>query len=183
MRPAESYSDYEGGIWDGNHSDHGLPDAGISEHRDDGASSGASTPRGDPRGGFARWEDSPSKPSGDESERKPPFTKMLSSKAEAWVGKKSFAWPWKEKEGEDSGRRMIKRMNRSSKRVHQLHSSKKVHVLKPIEQLITRLRGRAPLLFMLTAQAVLVVVVAPAALLTNVISIQILWIMRFCGKI
>ncbi|XP_057809745.1 uncharacterized protein LOC131024241 isoform X2 [Salvia miltiorrhiza] len=102
MRPAESYSDYEGGSWDVNHPNHGFSEA---EHRDDGASGGASTPRGDTLGVFSRWEDSPSKPSrdsGDESEKKHPISKILSSKAEAWMGKKGLAWPWKEKEREGS---------------------------------------------------------------------------------
>ncbi|KAG6433651.1 hypothetical protein SASPL_105266 [Salvia splendens] len=103
MRPAESYSDYNAGIWEGNHPDHGFSDAAMFDHRDDGASSGASTPRGEPLGVFSRSEDSPSIQSrdyGDENERKPSISKTLSSKAEAWMEKKGLALPWKEKERE-----------------------------------------------------------------------------------
>ncbi|XP_047980353.1 serine/threonine-protein kinase BCK1/SLK1/SSP31-like isoform X1 [Salvia hispanica] len=105
MRPAESCSDYNAGIWEGNHPDQGFSDAAMFDHRDDGASSGASTPRGDPLGVFSRPEDSPSKQSrdsGDENERKPSISKILSSKAEAWMEKKGLALPWKEKEREST---------------------------------------------------------------------------------
>lgn len=105
MRPVENYSDHESGSWDSNHPDHGFSDAAMSDHREDGASSGASTPRGDIQAsllgvfsGASNRENSPSKPSrdsGDESERKPAISRILSSKAEAWMGKKGFAWPWK----------------------------------------------------------------------------------------
>lgn len=102
MRHAESCSDHEDG----------FSDAAISDNRDDGASSGASTPRGDTPasalGVFSRWENSRNSPSkqtrdsGDEDERKPPISKILSSKAEAWMGKKGL-WPWKgnERDGID----------------------------------------------------------------------------------
>ncbi|KAH6808604.1 PAS domain-containing protein tyrosine kinase family protein [Perilla frutescens var. frutescens] len=113
MRHAENHSDHESGSWDSNHPDHGFSDAAMSDHRDDGASSGASTPRGDiPASlfgvfsGAGNRENSPGKPSrdsGDESERKPAISKIISSKAEAWMGKKGLAWPWKgnEREGTD----------------------------------------------------------------------------------
>ncbi|KAI3469204.1 hypothetical protein Pfo_025867 [Paulownia fortunei] len=113
MRPAENYSDYEGGSGDSHHSDRGFSDAAMSDHREDAASSGASTPRGDihpsPFGvfsGASHKENSPSKPSrdsGDESEAKPGISRILTSKAEAWIGKKGLAWPWKgnERDGTD----------------------------------------------------------------------------------
>lgn len=99
MRHTESHLDHEDG----------FSDAAISEYRDDGASSGASTPRGDTPatalGVFSRLENSPSKQSrdsGDEGERKSSISKILSSKAEAWMGKKGL-WPWKgnERDGID----------------------------------------------------------------------------------
>ncbi|KAG6398635.1 hypothetical protein SASPL_140102 [Salvia splendens] len=102
MRPSEN-SDREGGSNDSHHSEHGFPEA-MSEHREDAASSGASTPRGDihpsPFGVFSggHGENSPGKPSrdsGDEGEGKPGISKILSSKAEAWIAKKGLTWPWK----------------------------------------------------------------------------------------
>ncbi|KAK6160987.1 hypothetical protein DH2020_004368 [Rehmannia glutinosa] len=104
MRPTENYSDHEGGSGDSHHSDRGFSDAAMSDHREDAASSGASTPRGDihptPFGVFsgAHKENSPGKPSrdsGDESEPKPGISRILTSKAEAWISKKNLAWPWK----------------------------------------------------------------------------------------
>ncbi|KAI3459212.1 hypothetical protein Pfo_015875 [Paulownia fortunei] len=104
MRPAENL-DREGGSGDSHHSDHGFSDTAMFDHRDDAASSGASTPRGDihpsPFGvfsGVSHEENSPGKPSrdsGDESERKPGISRILSSKAEAWIAKKGLTWPWK----------------------------------------------------------------------------------------
>lgn len=99
--------DREGGSGDGHYSDHGLSDA---DHREDANSSGASTPRGDiPPSSFgglsqaAYDEHSPgkhSRDSGDESEGKPGIHKIISSKAEAWIGKKGLSWPWKGNEHE-----------------------------------------------------------------------------------
>ncbi|KAK6146238.1 hypothetical protein DH2020_020107 [Rehmannia glutinosa] len=108
MRPAENNLDREGGSGGSHHSDHGILDTPMSENRDDAASSGASTPRGDihptPFGvfsGVSHEENSPRKPSrdsGDESEEKPGISRILSSKAEAWIAKKGLTWPWKGKE-------------------------------------------------------------------------------------
>ncbi|KAK6146236.1 hypothetical protein DH2020_020105 [Rehmannia glutinosa] len=105
MRPAENNLDREGGSGGSHHSDHGILDTPMSENRDDAASSGASTPRGDihptPFGvfsGVSHEENSPRKPSrdsGDESEEKPGISRILSSKAEAWIAKKGLTWPWK----------------------------------------------------------------------------------------
>lgn len=106
MRPSsETYSDHEGGSGDSHYSDRGFPDAAIFDHREDAASSGASTPRGDihhsPVGVFSgstQKENSSgraSRDSGDESEGKPGISRILTSKAEAWIGKKNLAWPWK----------------------------------------------------------------------------------------
>ncbi|KAH6833076.1 PAS domain-containing protein tyrosine kinase family protein [Perilla frutescens var. hirtella] len=105
MRPSEN-SDREGGSGDSHQSDHGCPD------REDAASSGASTPRGDahpsPFGvfsGVSNEENSPGKPSrdsGDEGEGKPGISRILSSKAEAWIAKKGLTWPWKGNEQDGS---------------------------------------------------------------------------------
>ncbi|KAM5568742.1 hypothetical protein ABKV19_016326 [Rosa sericea] len=82
----------------------------LSDHLEDGCSSGASTPRGDirpsPFGMFAKIKDKfPGKPSGeydDQSEGKRPMHKIITSKAEAWIGKKGLSWPWKENQKEGS---------------------------------------------------------------------------------
>ncbi|KAG8370526.1 hypothetical protein BUALT_Bualt14G0126000 [Buddleja alternifolia] len=105
MRPSDNYSDREGGSGDSHFSDHGFSDAAMFDNRDDAASSGASTPRGDihpsPFGVFSGGTQEEyshgkqSRDSGDESEGKPGISKILSSKAEAWMGKKGLAWPWK----------------------------------------------------------------------------------------
>lgn len=106
IRAGENYMDREGGSVDSHHSDHGLD----FDHREDANSSGASTPRGDIApshfGVFSQMDErSPGKPSrdsGDESEGKPPIHKVISSKAEAWIGKKGITWPWKGNEREGS---------------------------------------------------------------------------------
>ncbi|KAL3626609.1 hypothetical protein CASFOL_030158 [Castilleja foliolosa] len=92
MRPSENYSDHEGGSNDSHHSD-----ALLCDHKDDAASSGASTPSGDihptPFGVFSggsHMENSPS----NESEGKPGISKII-TKAEALIGKKNLGWPWK----------------------------------------------------------------------------------------
>ncbi|PON64947.1 Phytochrome [Parasponia andersonii] len=110
MRTSENSMDREGGSGDGHHFDHGYSDAVNSDHREDANSSGASTPRGEisasPFGVFSQVDErSPGKPardSGDESEGKSTIQKMISSKAEAWIGKKGLSWPWKGNEREGS---------------------------------------------------------------------------------
>lgn len=110
MRAGENSIDREGGSGDSHYSDHGYSDSVLSDHREDATSSGASTPRGDippcPFGVFSLVDEkSPGKPSrdsGDESEGKSAIHKIISSKAEAWIGKKSLSWPWKGNEGEGS---------------------------------------------------------------------------------
>lgn len=112
IRTGDNFMDREGGSGDSHHSDHGFSDAALSDHRDDGMSSGASTPRGDvppcPFGVFSHVDEkSPGKSvrdSGDESEGKPAIHKIITSKAEQWMGKKGLSWPWKgnEREGSDA---------------------------------------------------------------------------------
>ncbi|KAL3581980.1 hypothetical protein D5086_016312 [Populus alba] len=108
----ENSTDREVGSGDSHYSDHGYSDAALSDHREDANSSGASTPRGDlhpsPFGVFSNLDDKspvkPSRDSGDESEGKPAIHKIITSKAEAWIGKKGLSWPWKgnEKEGSEA---------------------------------------------------------------------------------
>ncbi|GFQ07855.1 hypothetical protein PHJA_002929500 [Phtheirospermum japonicum] len=96
MRQAENNIDREGGSSGYHHSDHVLSD--------DATSSEANTPRADvhptPFGvfsGVSHDENSPGKPSrdsGDESEGKPGISRILSSKAEAWIAKKGLSWPF-----------------------------------------------------------------------------------------
>ncbi|XP_052115978.1 uncharacterized protein LOC107483415 isoform X1 [Arachis duranensis] len=73
----------------------------ISNLKEDGNSSGASTPRGDvppPFGVFCHVEEkSPAKSlrdSGDDGEGKP-IHKIITSKAEAWIQKRTLSWPWR----------------------------------------------------------------------------------------
>jgi hypothetical protein len=47
IRTGENNTDREGGTGDSHYSDHGSPDAVLSDHREDANSSGASTPRED----------------------------------------------------------------------------------------------------------------------------------------
>lgn len=114
IRPGENGLVHEGGSGDSHQSDHGISDAALFENREDAASSGASTPRGDvhpsPFGKFshATYEElSPgksSRDSGDESEGKSGISKLITSKAEAWMCKKGLSWPWKgnERDGSDT---------------------------------------------------------------------------------
>ncbi|KAL2921134.1 putative serine/threonine-protein kinase SIS8 [Bienertia sinuspersici] len=98
----------EGGSGDSRHSDHGFSDAAFLDHKEDGNSSGASTPRADsvgfPIGVFSQFGSGKSpvkaqRESSDESEGKNAIHKMT-SKAEAWIGKKTMQWPWKGNERE-----------------------------------------------------------------------------------
>ncbi|XP_057957359.1 mitogen-activated protein kinase kinase kinase 1-like isoform X2 [Malania oleifera] len=107
IKMSEHGADCEGGSGDSHHSDHYSSDTALSDHREDAASSGASTPRGDvppsPYGVFSQVapeEKNPVKMYGDESEGKPGIHKIISSKAEAWIGKKGLSWPWKGNERE-----------------------------------------------------------------------------------
>jgi len=104
MKAGENNIPREGGSGDSRLSDHGFPD---TDHKDDGNSSGGSTPRGDLVGSAlgvfslatgkspARTQ----KDSSDESEGKTAIHKILASKAEALIGKQ---WPWKGNEQETS---------------------------------------------------------------------------------
>ncbi|XP_019174792.1 PREDICTED: RGS domain-containing serine/threonine-protein kinase A [Ipomoea nil] len=111
IKTVESGVVREGGSVDSHQSNHVFSDSALSDHREDATSSGASTPRGDihpsPFGVFsnASKEDSPekySRDSGDESEGKPRISKIITSKAEAWIQKRTLSWPWKGNEQEGS---------------------------------------------------------------------------------
>lgn len=76
----------------------------LSDHKEDAASSGASTPRGEnPASQFGsispvfHGEKSPGKGAGctEEEDGKSGIHKIISSKAEAWIAKKGKSWPWK----------------------------------------------------------------------------------------
>ncbi|KAF8392719.1 hypothetical protein HHK36_023068 [Tetracentron sinense] len=105
MRTGENIVVRESGGVDSHFSDQGFLDAGLSDHREDACSSGASTPRGDlPPSPFcvfsqvAPVEKSLGKPfgdSGEEGEGKTGIHKIITSKAEAWISKKGISWPWK----------------------------------------------------------------------------------------
>ncbi|KAM0045693.1 putative protein kinase TKL-CTR1-DRK-2 family [Helianthus debilis subsp. tardiflorus] len=101
IKTGENFMDHEGGSGDGHYSENDL---NAADHKDDGYSSGASTPRGDSfQTPFKdQFTGKHSTDSGDDSENKPGIHKILSSKAEAWMGKKGITWPWKgnEREGD-----------------------------------------------------------------------------------
>ncbi|CAN4106276.1 unnamed protein product [Withania somnifera] len=110
MRTGEGSILREGGSGDSHH--HAFPDAALVDQREDVNSSGASTPRGDvhisPFGVFSNVakeehsQEKSSRDSGDESEGKPGISKIITSKAEAWMVKKNLSWPWKGNEREVS---------------------------------------------------------------------------------
>ncbi|XP_026446234.1 probable serine/threonine-protein kinase DDB_G0282963 [Papaver somniferum] len=107
LRSSDNNVEREGGSGDSQYSDH------YSDHREDGNSSGASTPRGDvPPTEFGMYphvvtmeksQRKPSADSGDEGEGKSGIHRAITSKAEAWIGKKGISWPWKgnERDGVD----------------------------------------------------------------------------------
>ncbi|XP_055814192.1 uncharacterized protein LOC129883576 isoform X2 [Solanum dulcamara] len=106
IKTGESSILREGGSGDSHYSDHAFSDAALSDNREDVNSSGASTPRGDvhpsPFGVFSNL--AKVEHSGDESEGKQGISKIITSKAEAWMAKNSLSWPWKgnEREGSES---------------------------------------------------------------------------------
>lgn len=114
IRTGDNSIDHEGGSGDSHYSDHGFLDAALSDHREDAASSGASSPRGDVHpSSFGKFshatceELSPgnnSRGSGDESEGKSGISKIITAKAGALIGKTGLPWPWKgnDREGSES---------------------------------------------------------------------------------
>lgn len=109
IRTRENNVGGEGGSGESHHLEHGFSDGG--DQREDANSSGASTPAGEvppsPFGVFSHVEErsqgKTTRNSGDESEEKP-IHKIITSKAEAWIQKKTMSWPWKvnDREGSES---------------------------------------------------------------------------------
>ncbi|XP_033146762.1 serine/threonine-protein kinase EDR1 isoform X1 [Brassica rapa] len=98
MRGGESSATLsEGGTWDSHHSDHNVFGVTLSDHRDDAAPSGASSPRGDfiqsPFGVFTCK---------DCTDGKTAIHKIRPSKSEECLVNKGFSWPWKGNEQEGS---------------------------------------------------------------------------------
>ncbi|KAE9601497.1 hypothetical protein Lal_00040533 [Lupinus albus] len=106
IRTGENNMDREGGGGESQNSEHSYSE---SDQREDANSSGASTPRGDaalsPFGLFSHVEEKSlgktSRDSGDESEGKP-IHRIITSKAEAWIQKKTLSWPWRANDREGS---------------------------------------------------------------------------------
>jgi len=123
IRTGEFSVNREGGSVESRHSEHSLSDCAVSDQREDGNSSGASTPRGDvlksPFGAFSPAEEKSQgktmRDSSDQSEGKP-IHKIITSKAETWIQKKSLSWPWKanNQEGSDQENELINQKNLSS---------------------------------------------------------------------
>lgn len=112
MKMGDNTIVHEGGSGDSHNSDRVMPDVAPSDHKEDALSSGHSTPRGEiqpsPFGVFssgAHDKYSAGKPytdSGDENDGKFAIHKTITSKAEAWMGKKGISWPWKGNDREGS---------------------------------------------------------------------------------
>ncbi|CAG7890839.1 unnamed protein product [Brassica rapa] len=98
MRGGESSATLsDGGTLDSHHSDHSVFGVTLSDHRDDAAPSGVSSPRGDfiqsPFGVFTCK---------DSTDGKTAIHKILPSKSEECLVNKDFSWPWKGNEQEGS---------------------------------------------------------------------------------
>ncbi|PHT33170.1 Serine/threonine-protein kinase CTR1 [Capsicum baccatum] len=148
IKTGESSMLREGGSGDSHYSDHAFSDAALSDHREDANSSGASTPRGDihpsPFGVFSNLvkgdhsSGKASRDSGDESEGKQGISKFITSKAEAWMPKNSFSWPWKGNEREASESRTTRSVwpwlnNDQDNELNHINSS---NTFKPDNQVI-----------------------------------------------
>ncbi|KAK7264714.1 hypothetical protein RJT34_32324 [Clitoria ternatea] len=111
----ENNGDREGGSGENHHSEHSFSESVLSDQREDANSSGASTPRGDvPPSHFgvsSHVEDKSQgrgpRDSGDESEGKS-IHKIIPSKAEAWIQKKTLSWPWRTNDREGSEARSVR---------------------------------------------------------------------------
>ncbi|XP_028760145.1 probable serine/threonine-protein kinase DDB_G0282963 isoform X1 [Neltuma alba] len=115
IRTGDNNVDREGGSGESHHSEPGFSESVPSDQREDANSSGASTPRGDvppsPFGVISHTEDKSQgknlRDSGDEGEGKP-MHKVLTSKAEAWIQRKTISWPWKANERDGSEGRNVR---------------------------------------------------------------------------
>ncbi|RDX68512.1 putative serine/threonine-protein kinase SIS8, partial [Mucuna pruriens] len=114
MRMGENNVNHEGGSRESHHSEHGFSDCILSDQREDGNSSGASTPREEvlksPFGVFSHVEEKSqgktTRDSGDQSEGKP-IHKIITTKAETWIQKKTSSWPWRANDQEGSEARNV----------------------------------------------------------------------------
>ncbi|GAB4843010.1 hypothetical protein Ancab_012986 [Ancistrocladus abbreviatus] len=111
IKIGESGGKREGGSGDSHHSDPGFSDSVLADSKEDASSSGAGTAKGNGApsllGLFSQASAEKSqvksgRDSGDESEGQAAIHKIISSKAEAWIGKKAISWPWKGNEQEPS---------------------------------------------------------------------------------
>lgn len=111
----ENNVDRDGRSGESHHSEHGFSESVLSDHREDANSSGASTPRGDlphsPFGVFSQVEEKSQgktlRDSGDESEGKP-IHRIIPTKADTWIQKKTLSWPWRTNERERSEARNVR---------------------------------------------------------------------------
>ncbi|KAK4354948.1 hypothetical protein RND71_027142 [Anisodus tanguticus] len=138
----------EGGSGDIHYSNHAFFDAALFDHREDANSFKASTLRGDvhpsPFGLFsnlAKEEHSPgkhSRNSGDESEGKQRIYKIITSKAEEWMAKKSLPWLWKGNERDASEARTTRFLRPwlNNGQDNEFNHSNGYNALKPDNQLI-----------------------------------------------
>ncbi|XLR10710.1 hypothetical protein HN51_047357, partial [Arachis hypogaea] len=110
IRTGENNGDRQSGSEGSHQSEHfSFSEVGFVDHREDANSSRASTPRGDvmqsPFGIFSHGEERSHgkslKESADNSEGKS-IHKIITSRAEAWIQKKTMAWPWKANDQERS---------------------------------------------------------------------------------
>jgi len=114
IRTGENSVNREGGSGESRHSEHSLLECAVSDPREDGNSSGASTPRGDvqksPFGAYSLAEEKSQgrtmRDSDDQSEGKP-IHKIITSKAETWIQKKTLSWPWRASDQEGSEARNV----------------------------------------------------------------------------
>ncbi|XP_027352952.1 dual specificity protein kinase shkB-like isoform X2 [Abrus precatorius] len=111
IRTRENNVDSEGGSGESHHSEHSFSDCILSDQREDGNSSGASTPREEVlQSPFGHAEEKSQgrtmRDSGDRSEGKP-IHKMITSRAETWIQKKALSWPWRANDREGSDARNV----------------------------------------------------------------------------
>ncbi|KAG5005929.1 hypothetical protein JHK85_024471 [Glycine max] len=115
IRTGESNTNGEGGSGESHHSEPSLSDCVLADQREDGNSSGASTPRGEvlksPFGVFSHVEEKSEgksvRGSGEQSQGKP-IHKIITSKAETWIQKKTSSWPWRANDQEGSEARNVR---------------------------------------------------------------------------
>ncbi|KAK4374491.1 hypothetical protein RND71_005168 [Anisodus tanguticus] len=148
IKTGESSVLHEGGSGDSHYLNHAFPSAALSDHKEDSNSIRASTPRGDvhpsPFGLFANLAEEehstgkPSRDAWDESEGKQGIYKIITSKAEEWMAKKSLRWPWKGNERDASEARTTQFLRPwlNNDQNSEFNHSNGYNALKPDNQLI-----------------------------------------------